>query len=422
MTTGHDAVVACFVCAAVAAVFVGLRIYTRFCISRHPGWDDSMVVIALLFAIILCPIYVQQLKYGLGEHIDEIPPQKLGNQMHWFWVSTWIYLTGVAFAKISILVQYIRVFVGRKTVMASWATVAFIVTCCLVCFFGGVFACTPVEKFWNPTVPGKCIDYLAIWYLHCSMAIATDLAIVIIPLPTIFNMNLESKKKWSLAFTFALGGFGCVTSIIRLYYLYFLTHTRDVTHYNPIPAMWSAVELAVVIVCACLITLHPLLVRALSPLRRFASSYTGSAERAAQHQQEIPSYAKNTVGGGPLPSPSSKVRFSRAMTGWEGNGNGRNGGNVIVGLGTMLLEGWSDERLAPLPEDVSGGGRKRESAGVIKVETTVDVATDSGSLLTTRGRSDDGGDSLKSGDGGPEAGEGMGGSGKWVDVELGKMV
>lgn len=38
------------------------------------------------------------------------------------------------------------------------------------------------------------------------MAIATDLAIVIIPLPTIINMNLESKKKWSLAFTFALGG------------------------------------------------------------------------------------------------------------------------------------------------------------------------------------------------------------------------
>lgn len=179
--------------------------------------------------------------------------------------------------------------------------------------------------------------------------------------------------------------------------------------------MWSAVELAVVIVCACLITLHPLLVRALSPLRRFASSYTGSA--AAAQQVEIPSYAKNTVGGGPLPSPSSKVRFSRAMTGWEGNGNGRNGGNVIVGLGTMLLEGWSVEHLAPLPEDVAGG-KRRQSAGVIKVETTVDVATDSGSLLTTRGRSDDGGDSLKSGDGGPDAGEG----GKWEDVELGKMV
>lgn len=38
------------------------------------------------------------------------------------------------------------------------------------------------------------------------MSISTDLAIIIIPLPTIFHMNLERRKKWSLAFTFALGG------------------------------------------------------------------------------------------------------------------------------------------------------------------------------------------------------------------------
>lgn len=43
-------------------------------------------------------------------------------------------------------------------------------------------------------------------YLHCAMSISTDLAIIIIPLPTIFHMNLERRKKWSLAFTFALGG------------------------------------------------------------------------------------------------------------------------------------------------------------------------------------------------------------------------
>ncbi|KKY25965.1 putative integral membrane protein [Diplodia seriata] len=222
--------------------------------------------------------------------------------MKWFWVSTWIYLTGVALAKISILIQYIRVFVGTKTIIASWATVAFIVTCCLVCFFGGIFACSPVEKFWNPTIPGTCINYLAIWYLHCSMAIATDLAIVVIPLPTIVNMNLENKKKWSLAFTFALGGFGCVTSIIRLYYLRFLTRTPDPTHYNPIPALWSAVELAVVIVCACLITLHPLLVRILRPLRHFASQYHNSAgggaateeERARRRRERLPSHRNRT--------------------------------------------------------------------------------------------------------------------------------
>lgn len=48
---------ACILCAGIAAVFVGLRLYTRFWISRHPGWDDGMVVVALVFSIILCPIY-----------------------------------------------------------------------------------------------------------------------------------------------------------------------------------------------------------------------------------------------------------------------------------------------------------------------------------------------------------------------------
>ncbi|KAL1640293.1 hypothetical protein SLS58_007109 [Diplodia intermedia] len=413
MTTGHDAVVGCFVCAVIATVFVGLRIYTRLFISRHPGWDDNMVVLALLFAIALCPIYVQQLRYGLGDHVYEIPPAKLSKQMQWFWVSTWIYLTGVAFAKISILIQYIRVFVGTKTIIASWATVGFIVTCCLVCFFGGIFACSPVEKFWNPTIPGTCINYLAIWYLHCSMAIATDLAIVIIPLPTIVNMNLENKKKWSLAFTFALGGFGCVTSIIRLYYLRFLTTTSDPTHYNPIPALWSAVELAVVIVCACLITLHPLLVRVLRPLRRFASQYHSGAgggggateeERARRRRERLPSYVQDGAG---VSEEERRERYSRAVVaGWEGGKSARGrGANVVVGLGTMLLEsGWSEERLAP----------EGMAEGEIKVQTTVDVASTSLSTTNTDAYADaDAGSVLTR-----ERSEGE--EGKWVDVEIGK--
>ncbi|KAL0265347.1 hypothetical protein SLS55_001312 [Diplodia seriata] len=350
-------------------------------------------------------------------------------------VSAGIYLTGVALAKISILIQYIRVFVGTKTIIASWATVAFIVTCCLVCFFGGIFACSPVEKFWNPTIPGTCINYLAIWYarthtrrslhlfrtfeltiiehryLHCSMAIATDLAIVVIPLPTIVNMNLENKKKWSLAFTFALGGFGCVTSIIRLYYLRFLTTTPDPTHYNPIPALWSAVELAVVIVCACLITLHPLLVRVLRPLRVFASQYHNSApgateeERARRRRERLPSYVQDGAG---VSAEERRERYSRAVVaGWEGGKGarvGRGGGGVVVGLGTMLLEsGWSEERLAP----------EGMNEGEIKVKTTVDVAS---STMTTTTNTDADADAAsvltRERSGGEE--------GKWVDVEIGK--
>ncbi|GME53081.1 Integral membrane protein [Neofusicoccum parvum] len=392
MTTGPEATVACFVCAGIATIFVGLRLFTRFIISRHPGWDDFLVTVALVFSIALCPIYWFQLKYGLGDHLKDIPPQVLVKQMVWFWASTWIYLTGVAFAKISILIQYIRVFVGVRTILAAWATVAFIITCCLVCLFGGIFACSPVEKFWNPTVPGTCINYIVIWYLHSAMAISTDFAIVIIPLPTIFNMNLETKKKWSLAFTFALGGFGCVTSIIRLYYLYFLTGTKDTTHYNPIPALWSTVELNVVIVCACLITLHPLLVRVLSPIKRFASQYSQNRSRS----QRDPA-----LGG------AGDGRSSRTTTVWggrsalsDGKKSKSSGG---IGLGTTLLDEGSDERLAPLEE----GPRD-----AIKIETRIDLVAEEGRSVDertlVRGRSES---SFK-------------GGGKWEgeDLEMYRMV
>lgn len=304
-----------------------------------------------------------QLEYGLGDHLKDIPPPKLVKQMEWFWASTWIYLIGVAFAKISILIQYIRVFVGRKTIWSSWATIAFIITCCMVCLFGGIFACTPIKKFWDPTVPGTCIHYFVIWYLHCAMSISTDLAIIIIPLPTIFHMNLERRKKWSLAFTFALGGFGCVTSIIRLYYLYFLSVTDDATHYNPIPALWSTVELNVVIVCACLITLHPLLVRVLSPLKRFASQYS-------QQRSSRPADAPNkfTPPGASDNNRASSRSWCKASSSPSG-----------FALGTTLLDDSSEERLA--------GTLHGAPHAATKVETTIDLSVDHGSTLT-RGRSD----------------------------------
>lgn len=58
MVTGREATVACLVSSGIATGFVGLRIYTRFKISRHPGWDDAVIVIADVFAIALCPIYL----------------------------------------------------------------------------------------------------------------------------------------------------------------------------------------------------------------------------------------------------------------------------------------------------------------------------------------------------------------------------
>jgi len=52
-----------------------------------------------------------------------------------------------------------------------------------------------------------------------------------------------------------------ITSILRLHSLYVVSRATDITWYNVGAATWSAVEVNVGIICACLPTLRPLIGR-----------------------------------------------------------------------------------------------------------------------------------------------------------------
>ena len=54
---------------------------------------------------------------------------------------------------------------------------------------------------------------------------------------------------------FALGGFTCVVSILRLQSLYVISKATDVSWNNPLAAIWSSVEINTGILCSCLPTL-----------------------------------------------------------------------------------------------------------------------------------------------------------------------
>jgi hypothetical protein len=52
---------------------------------------------------------------------------------------------------------------------------------------------------------------------------------------------------------------GCITSILRLHSVYKVSKSKDVTWDNVGAATWSSIELNVGIICACLVTLKPVL-------------------------------------------------------------------------------------------------------------------------------------------------------------------
>jgi hypothetical protein len=106
---------------------------------------------------------IYAVKYGMGRHFDTLTDDDTLHLMQWFWASVWIYYSSLCFTKVSILLQYLRVFPRGRSRKASFILMGIIVAYSLATFLTSVFACVPVQSFWNPTIEGTCVNLKAVW-------------------------------------------------------------------------------------------------------------------------------------------------------------------------------------------------------------------------------------------------------------------
>lgn len=64
--------------------------------------------------------------------------------------------------------------------------------------------CIPVSEFWNTGLEGKCLPEV-IWYLNASLQIATDVAVVVFPMPVLGSLKLPGREKVGVMVVFGLG-------------------------------------------------------------------------------------------------------------------------------------------------------------------------------------------------------------------------
>jgi hypothetical protein len=101
--------------------------------------------------------------------------------------------------------------------------------------FAKIFVCVPAEKFWKPTVPGRCISYHDVYVSDCVVSLITDFVILFAPFPVIWSLQMDLKSKLGSTFALAVGSMyvsflvsadcvmlytydyrACVASILRL--------------------------------------------------------------------------------------------------------------------------------------------------------------------------------------------------------------
>lgn len=185
--------------------------------------------------------------------------------------------------KTSILVFYLRLSKNTQQVLriASWVVLAIVNVAGTVLTFLNIFQCRPIVAAFSYSYTGQaqCIPLLTEFICSAPVNIVTDLAILALPIPVLTGMRLPRRQKYILVITFSLGIFVTIVDVVRIYYLQqAITSAPVSTSSDPkaifgdspefawnasMSLMWSAVEVNIGMICACIPTLKPLIIKLL---------------------------------------------------------------------------------------------------------------------------------------------------------------
>lgn len=136
-----------------------------------------------------------------------------------------------------------------------------------------IFQCSPVAGTFQEPIPTnlKCIDIIALYLSSAPINIITDLALLMLPMPMLTAMRLPRNEKLILIVTFSFGAFVTAVDVVRIAYLQQASLSRlsgdagsslanlgEFSWVASLSFMWSAVEVDVGIMCACVPGIKPL--------------------------------------------------------------------------------------------------------------------------------------------------------------------
>ncbi len=134
-------------------------------------------------------------------------PETLVTWAKFLVVNPLVYLPAVTLPKLAMLAIYLRVFTHRPDRIACYVLGAVLTASWLANTIVGFIDCIPLAYLWDKTIPGgRCIDTNS-WFIWASLVnIITDVAMLLLPLPSVWQMHTSTNVKIGLTVTFATGG------------------------------------------------------------------------------------------------------------------------------------------------------------------------------------------------------------------------
>ena len=111
-------------------------------------------------------------------------------------------------AKISILLQFLRIFVPIHRGVTYWTVHCLIWTNLVFCTIASlvvIFQCHPRAKVWDPSISGHCVSGNLLLIISATINVVSDISILVLPIHSIFQLQLPLKRKIGVSAVFAIG-------------------------------------------------------------------------------------------------------------------------------------------------------------------------------------------------------------------------
>ncbi|OJJ98505.1 hypothetical protein ASPACDRAFT_1857760 [Aspergillus aculeatus ATCC 16872] len=244
---------------SVMFVIAGLRFYTRICIRRKMSADDWTTLIAIIGTLvyyILCILAVPVAKYGT--HVWNLSAAHLMSSQFIiisFFIN-WVTSIVWPFAKTTFLLMYLDLFKPFR-----WQRYAIYFG--LLVNWGFYIAIAVATLYYTSPAPGQSWQesflsprYTGMVPLMIPIAVGNlvlDVYILILPMLSIWRLQMGRKKKFGVAAIFATGFVACIASSLSIYFKVILRHhEEDFTYYTLPVLIMCLAEMCVGITASCM--------------------------------------------------------------------------------------------------------------------------------------------------------------------------
>ncbi|KAH8883254.1 hypothetical protein GQ53DRAFT_753136 [Thozetella sp. PMI_491] len=247
-------------CALATASYI-LRIVCRR--LNHGGSikiEDVLMGIGLLLSYGVTAWTVYTAFNGVGVSTDLLPPDERRRINFGSWMIQKFWAPSMAFIKTSILV-FLKATIGTAQRFRTVANIliVFVVLWATSALFTNIFQCWPVQYYYDKTIPGgHCMQgQVSFFQAMGSFSLIADVAILALPIPVVWKLNMTSRQKIAVTLVLSLGIFVCIFSLLRLVeFRYFLL--SDLSSSSAKESIWTTMEVNIAIICGCLPLMKPL--------------------------------------------------------------------------------------------------------------------------------------------------------------------